>query len=189
MKSGSWKETGIALILLIAMAIGCHAASRHYYRAVYPIKYESYIRQSAAEYGVDPLFLCVVIKAESDFTPSAVSVNDACGLMQLLPSTLDWLQQLTPEEDHYVRADLIDPEINVRYGAFFIARLFERFQDPATVAAAYHAGVNGVRRWLENPDYSADGIHLDVIPYADTAQYVRKIERYYEIYRKLYPEG
>ena len=109
MKSGSWKETGIALILLIAMTVGCHAASRHYYRAVYPIKYESYIRQSAAEYGVDPLFLCAVIKAESDFTPSAVSVNDACGLMQLLPSTLDWLQQLTPEEDHYVRADLFDP--------------------------------------------------------------------------------
>lgn len=109
--------------------------------------------------------------------------------MQLLPSTLDWLQTLTPDDDHYTRADLFDPAVNVRYGAYFVARLQAQFGDVATIAAAYHAGHNGVQRWLQNPAYSADGVHLDVIPYADTAQYVRRIVRNYEIYCQLYPNG
>ena len=188
-RCAAFGETVLALVLLAALALGCRAAARHYYRTVYPVKYGDLIQTAAADNGLDPRLLCAIIKAESDFVPTAVSVNDACGLMQLLPSTLDWLQTLTPDDDHYTRADLFDPAVNVRYGAYFVARLQAQFGDVATIAAAYHAGHNGVQRWLQNPAYSADGVHLDVIPYADTAQYVRRIVRNYEIYCQLYPNG
>ena len=85
-----------------------------------------------------------------------------------------------------MRADLFDPEINIRYGVYFLSILFEKFTEPDTVAAAYHAGLNGVQKWLQNSDYSDDGITLREIPYADTAQYVARIHRRCEIYRSLY---
>ena len=174
--------------LLILFTVGCVVATRRYERAGYPVRYESEIRAAAAEFEVDPLFLLAVIKTESGFRPDAVSVDDACGLMQLLPGTFEWLQRLTPEEDAYTRADLFNPAVNIRYGTYFIARLFAQFTAPETVAAAYHAGFNGVAKWLENPTYSADGVHLDTIPYEDTKIYVSRVMRNYRAYQALYPD-
>lgn len=175
-----------SIAVLAAAAIGLFFAVRSFERTFYPRKYPEYVERYAADYDVDTAFIYALIKTESDFRPNAVSVNDACGLMQLLPSTLEWLQTLTPEDDRYVRADLFDPEINVRYGVYFLSILFEKFNDPDTVAAAYHAGINGVQRWLNDPRYSADGAALQTIPYADTAQYVEKLRRRREIYQSLY---
>lgn len=176
----------VSMVVFLCVSAGVFFAYRAYQHANYPKKYSEYVEKYAAEYGVDPAFVYAMIKTESNFRPDAVSVNDACGLMQLLPSTLEWLQTLTPEDDHYVRADLFDPEINIQYGVYFLSVLFEKFTDPDTVAAAYHAGLNGVQKWLQNPEYSADGVTLENIPYADTAQYVEKIHQRCEIYRQLY---
>lgn len=179
-------SAALSALVLIGAAVGLFLAYRAYQRTSYPRKYSEYVERYAAEYDVDSAFVYAMIKTESDFRPNAVSVNDACGLMQLLPSTLEWLQTLTAEDDHYVRADLFDPEINIRYGVYFLSILFEKFTEPDTVAAAYHAGLNGVQKWLQNSDYSDDGITLREIPYADTAQYVARIHRRCEIYRSLY---
>ena len=176
----------IAVAVLLAAAVGLFFALRAYYRNAYPQKYQEYVEQYAAEYGVDPDFVYAVIKTESNFRPSVVSVNDACGLMQLLPSTLDWLQNLTPEDDRYVREDLFSPQVNIKYGVYFLSILFEEFKTPANVAAAYHAGINGVRNWLSDPEISPDGQTLENIPYPDTRQYVERIEKYYRIYQTLY---
>lgn len=176
----------LAMVLLCVSVAGCYMGMRAYYRTVYPKKFTEYVEQYAAEYKVDPAFLYALIKTESDFQPNAVSVDDACGLMQLLPSTLSWLQNLTPEDDRYAREDLFEPEVNVRYGTYFVGMLFERFHEPEVVAAAYHAGINGVAGWLKDPAYSKDGVHLDVIPYEDTRLYVSRIRQYYVIYSNLY---
>ncbi len=176
----------IAGVALLAAAAALFFALRAYYRNVFPQKYQEYVERYAAEYQVDPHFVYAVMKTESDFRPNAVSVNDACGLMQLLPSTLDWLQALTPEADHYVREDLFSPEINIKYGVFFLSILLKEFKTVENAAAAYHAGVNGVRGWLKNPDISPDGQTLANIPYPDTRQYVERIQRYYRIYQTLY---
>lgn len=184
-KRGASAAIASVLVMLCAGA-GLFFAYRSFHRMNYPQKYSEYVERYSKEYGVDSAFVYAVIKTESDFRPDAVSQDDACGLMQLLPSTLEWLQRLTPEDDRYTRADLFDPEINVRYGVLFLSYLFERFSEPDTVAAAYHAGVNGVQNWLKNPEYSSDGISLQKIPYGDTAQYVSKIHERYDIYRQLY---
>ncbi len=176
----------ISVAVLICVAIGLFFAYQAYQKVNYPKKYSEYVEKYATEYDIDPAFVYAMIKTESDFRPDAVSINDACGLMQLLPSTLEWLQTLTPEDDAYVRADLFDPEINVRYGVYFLSVLFDKFGNLDTVAAAYHAGMNGVQKWLQNEEYSTDGVTLSKIPYADTQQYVERIHQRYEIYRKLY---
>ena len=174
------------LVLLSLATVLCAVGMRSFYRSAFPQKYTAYVTHYAEEYEVDPAFLYAIIKTESDFQPHVVSQDDACGLMQLLPSTLEWLQRLTPEKDAYTRADLFEPEINIRYGTYFIAMLFKKFEEPDVVAAAYHAGINGVAKWLQNPAYSQDGVHLTDIPYADTAQYVERVMQRYQIYQQLY---
>ena len=174
------------MLCLLAACAGIFFALRQFYRAAYPRKFTGYVEQYAQEYGVDPNYIYALIKTESNFRPAAVSKDDACGLMQLLPNTLSWLQTQTAEKDSYVREDLFDPEINVRYGVYLLSILFKKFENPATVAAAYHAGINGVERWLENPAYSSDGITLHTIPYADTKLYVERIMERYRIYQSLY---
>lgn len=180
------RALAVAVAALVVVATGLFFALRAYYRNAFPQKYQEYVERYAAEYQVDPDFVYAVIKTESNFRPSVVSANDACGLMQLLPSTLEWLQTLTPEDDDYVREDLFSPEINIKYGVYFLSVLFKEFHSPDKVAAAYHAGINGVRGWLKDPEISPDGETLENIPYPDTRQYVERIEKYYRIYQTLY---
>ena len=52
--------------------------------------------------------------------------------------------------------------------------------------SAYHAGRGITNQWLDNPQYSGDGETLDVIPYADTSQYVDSVLGTYRVYQRLY---
>jgi soluble lytic murein transglycosylase len=54
------------------------------------------------------------------------------------------------------------------------------------VLAAYNAGEGTVREWLKNEAYSSDGVILRNVPYAETKGYMKKIKKYYTIYRKIY---
>ena len=152
---------------------------------MFPQKYSGLVEKYAEKYEVDPALVYAVIKTESDFNPNAVSVNDACGLMQMLPETLVWMQRKNPGERAYVREDLFDPEISINYGTYFLDMLMEQFGNMEAAAAAYHAGPSAVRKWLKDPRYSVDGVHLDQIPYEDTAYYVKKITYSYTIYHRI----
>ena len=173
-----WIKPGAVLLLVILCGIAL-------LNNAFPRKYSNLVEEYAARYEIEPALVYAVIHTESGFNPEAVSVNDACGLMQMLPDTFEWMQRKHPGERQYGREDLFDPEISIRYGTYFLSVLMERFGNIEAVAAAYHAGPNAVARWLADPAYSADGIHLDRIPYKDTAHYVQKITRSYVIYHDI----
>ena len=180
------RKMAVMLIAVSVALFGMLAAYRTYYKTAYPQRYSELVQKYSQQYGVDENLVYGVIKVESDFRKDAVSVDDACGLMQILPSTFEWLQTLEPSDEEYGREDLFDPEINIRYGVFYLSWLQENFNDTKTVIAAYHAGANAVSKWLGNEMYSSDGLILDKIPYADTAYYVRVVSESYSAYRSLY---
>ena len=72
----------------------------------------------------------------------------AIGLMQLLPETAKGIAARTGGSKFRV-ADLYDPEINVRYGAWYLRHLIQRYGDERTALAAYNAGEATVDPWLE----------------------------------------
>ena len=153
----------------------------------YPVEYEALIRTGAAENGVDPAYPAAVILAESSYQPEAVSQANAQGLMQLLPSTAQWIAEKFGEE--YVDGCLFDPEINIRYGCWYLGFLMRRFDGDMTCAtAAYHAGQGKVDEWLSNPELSADGRTLEKIPSQATDTYVKRVLKYYEKYVQLYAQ-
>ena len=150
-----------------------------YLRTRYPLEYEHIVRAHARNYDLDPTLLAAVIYAESRFDPNVESPAGAVGLMQLLPETAEGIA-LRTGGTRFVVADLRDPEINVRYGSWYLDHLRDRYGgDLRLTLAAYHAGQGNVDRWR------AEG---SGIAFPETRAYVDEVERVRRVYAKAYPD-
>jgi hypothetical protein len=118
------------------------------------VPYSDLIRQFAGKYGLEPQLLAGVMRAESNFNPRAVSVKNAQGLMQLLPSTAN----------HLSVRNTFDPAQNIEAGARYLKQLLDRFGGNIALAlAAYNAGPERVKQYNGVP------------PYRETQNYVKRI--------------
>ena len=170
-------------LLVVSLGVAGAAAWVHesepdwYLRARYPLEYEHIIRGHAENYGLDPALLTAVIYAESRFDPNVRSAAGAIGLMQLLPDTAQGIAARTGGT-RFVVADLRDPEINVRYGAWYLDHLLDRYGDTRAALAAYHAGQGNVDRWRR------EGLG---IAFPETRAYVDEVSRVRRVYARAYP--
>jgi soluble lytic murein transglycosylase len=117
-----------------------------------------------------------VIESESKFNPNARSDAGAVGLMQLTPSTARGIAQYTGGSRFRV-SDLTNPDINIRYGAWYLGHLLGKYRNERLALAAYNAGQENVDRWQQEHV----GIQFD-----ETRDYVDKVERLQKIYRRAY---
>jgi soluble lytic murein transglycosylase len=148
-----------------------------YARLWYPLRYSAIVRGHSVHYHLDPALLAAVIEAESKFNPDAHSSAGAVGLMQLTPGTAKGIALYTGGHNFHV-SDLTNPEINVRYGAWYLRHLLDRYHDDEQLAlAAYNAGEENVDRWQSEHE----GIQFE-----ETRDYVKKVERLQKIYRRAY---
>jgi soluble lytic murein transglycosylase len=147
---------------------------------LYPLEYEDTIAQYSRAYEIDPYLVCAMIRAESSFDPDAVSGDGAVGLMQVLPSTGEWVAGKIGMDD-YTEDTLSDPEVNIRIGCWYLHYLSGLFDGNTDhMVAAYNAGQNNVLKWIESDD------GLNNIPFPETEKYLDKVNAYYEIYKGLY---
>ena len=166
---------------MAAVAAGAFAYLQHtepswWARLWYPLRYESIVRGHAQNYRLEPALLAAVIEQESKFRSDARSSTGAIGLMQLLPDTAKGIALRTGGHK-FVVSDLYDPEINVRYGAWYLRHLLDKYGDERTALAAYNAGQANVNEWR------AQG---KGIAFAETRHYVDRVERLKGIYRRAY---
>lgn len=157
-------------------------------RAQHPLEYAGLIAEYSLMRDIDPALVSAVILCESSFNPQAESRLGARGLMQLMEDTAGWVAHKLDEDDSdYSFDSLYDPETNIRFGTWYLGYLSRRFGGDATkIVCAYHAGQGNVDAWLANPEYSSDGVTLDVIPTQDTATYASRVLRARDVYRKYY---
>ena len=157
-------------------------------RAQHPLYYADTITAYADAQELDPALVAAVILCESSYDPKAESRLGARGLMQLMPNTAEWVAHKLGEDGaDYSFDNLYDPQTNIRFGTWYLGYLSRRFNGDATkIVCAYHAGQGNVDSWLKNPQYSSDGVTLDVIPTQDTATYASRVLRARDIYRKYY---
>ena len=149
-----------------------------YQRARYPLRYETIVRAHARNYDLPPALLAAVIYTESKFDADARSDAGAVGLMQLLPDTARGIATRTGG-DGFVESDLLDPEINVRYGSWYLRHLLDRYHDVPTALAAYHAGQGNVDDWLRD----GGGIR-----FPETRHYVEKVLDARQVYADVYAD-
>ena len=170
----------LPVAILAALAIAALYVVQHkpawYVRLVYPLRYEAIVRGHAANYRLDGGLLAAVIYTESKFDPNARSKAGAVGLMQLLPATGQAIALRTGGTG-FVESDLRNPEINVRYGAWYLRDLLDKYRNERLALAAYNAGQANVDRWV------AEG---STIRFAETRDYVAKVEDLKTLYRRGY---
>ncbi len=153
----------------------------------YPQEYAEYVSEYSTMYGVDETLIYAVIRTESGFRAEVESSAGAMGLMQIMPDTFDWLQNMSEGAVIYQSAELLNPEINIQYGTYFLSYLLGHYNgNEQLTVAAYNAGVANVDSWLTDSRYSSDGITLSTIPYSETQQYVERVENTKRVYESLY---
>lgn len=149
----------------------------------YPLKYMDSVEKYSEEYNIDKYLLLSLIKTESGFDPNAVSSVGAIGLTQITEITFDWIDSKINPEEEYVFEDLYNPDISIRYSAYYISKCLERYSgDRDTAMAAYHSGWGTVDSLLE--EYETE--ILTEFPYPQMANYVYKINKAYDAYQELY---
>ena len=156
-------------------------------KQAYPREYAEYVETYAEQYGVPETMIFAVIRTESGFDSGAVSHAGAVGLMQIMPDTFAWL---TNEMlfDHLDEGMLYDPETNIKYGTYYLSRLYDRYGDWALALAAYNGGQGNVDEWLEDSAYADGEGGLKEIPFRETRQYVKKALKARDVYERLYGE-
>jgi soluble lytic murein transglycosylase len=172
------------LAVVTALLVGLAAAFAYvneanppwFERLRYPLSYETIIRGHARNYRLDAALLAAVIYQESKFRPDVRSKSGAIGLMQLQPATAKGIALRTGGSRFRVD-DLYDPEINVRYGSWYLRHLLDKYGDEETALAAYNAGQRNVDGWLRN----GGGIR-----FSETRGYVTRVEDLKRIYREAY---
>lgn len=144
-----------------------------------PLRHEDIIRQQAADKHVDAALIAAVIYAESRFEDQT-SKAGARGLMQITPATANEIERLSGGSTFKLN-DLGDPEINIRYGTFYLHELLVRYHGNEVAAvAAYNAGPTQVDEW-GGADLTVDRIPLD-----ETRGYVADVLDKQRAYREKY---
>ena len=173
------------LVLLFAIVMIFYSSEK-IQNTMYPVKYEETILKYSAEYNLDPFLILAVIKVESAFNETAVSNKDARGLMQIMPTTAQWISKKLGQEE-FNEADLFEPEKNIMLGTWYINYLIEKFNGNTELAImAYNAGPTSVQNWLKEGTIYEENIVVSSIPYDETANYAKKIKDAYEMYKKIY---
>jgi soluble lytic murein transglycosylase len=166
----------VALAALGAFIYLQRAEPPWYARLWFPLHYSTNVRIYASQDHLDAALLAAVIESESKFNPDAHSGAGAVGLMQLTPGTAKGIAQYTGGS-RFRLSDLTNPDINIRYGAWYLGHLLDKYGDERLALAAYNAGQDNVDRWQR--------AHVG-IQFRETRDYVDKVERLKKIYRRAY---
>jgi soluble lytic murein transglycosylase len=159
-----------------------------FWQLSYPTPYSATVEAAATEFGVDPLLIWAIMHQESRFDPEALSYVGARGLMQVMPSTQDWIAEQMGED--VSPGDGFTPEASVRMGAWFLRFLLDYFDGDLELAiAAYNGGAASVDSWRADPLVSDRDDLLRWIGFGETREYLAQVALNYRVYRALYAGG
>ncbi len=183
---GVFRESIIAAAnLIIASQTGTLQVPSFIARLRFPDYYIDIVRPLAEQREIDPLLMLSLIRQESLFNTYATAAADEKGLMQVIPSTAQYIAEGLDWPD-YQHSDLFRPYAGVAFGAFYLDEQLDLFEQNAIAAlAAYNAGPGRAYDWNAlsggDPDLFMTTITID-----STRKYVQYIYRNFNIYRELY---
>jgi soluble lytic murein transglycosylase len=159
----------------------------------YPDAYKNYIETYSKIFNLDNYLPYSIMREESRFVKSCISSAGAIGLMQIMPSTGRTISRWLNEKG-FITDNLFIPEINIKFGVYYLKRLYDKWSDQykdLTTAlvfsiASYNAGEFRVKQWIKtfyelNNDLD---YFIELIPYNETRNYVRRVYRSIKIYSK-----
>ncbi len=161
------------------------AGDARLYRLLYPVVHRDVLMAEARDLGLDPPLVAGLIRQESHFNPRATSPAGARGLMQVMPSVGAQLAR-NAGFPYWDPALLYQPDVSMQLGTRHLATSAERYTQLAHVLAAYNAGGSRVARWTARNGASDPEVFIERIPFAETRDYVRIVQRNADLYRAIY---
>jgi soluble lytic murein transglycosylase len=180
------------VVALVAIGLWRFDLGDKFEELTLPLQHEDIIRKEADDPDVahvlggdielpaaDPALIAAVIFEESKFQDQTSS-QGARGLMQITPATADTIEKLSGGET-FVYDDLADPELNIRYGTYFLRYLLDKYDgDEAAALAAYNAGEGNADKW------GGADLDPDEIPFPETRDYVNDVLEKRDAYAEKY---
>ena len=159
---------------------------RDVWEIIYPRAYWKSLKEAGKEFDVSPLLLAAIMREESTYRPDVRSPAGAIGLMQIMPATGRRIAVHLGERK-FRRYMLAQPQTNIRFGAWYVNQLLQKFnnQEPLAIGG-YNAGPMAVVKWLEHDGDRDLDEWVEQISYRETRNYVKKVLRSYGIYMSLY---
>ena len=173
-------------ISLAQRALGTGAArDARTYRLIYPVVLRDVLLEESKATKLDPALVAALIRQESRFVPEATSGAGARGLMQVMPDVGRILARSLsfPVWDPVL---LYQPDVNAKLGTRHLADLFREYDALPHILAAYNAGASRVERWKTKAGVDDPEMFTERIPYVETRDYVRIVQRNRDLYRALY---
>ncbi|OWY66045.1 tail length tape measure protein [cyanobacterium TDX16] len=154
-----------------------------YWQARYPFPYLPLIQAWAQQHQLNPLLVTALIRQESRFEPKIRSVAGAVGLMQVMPSTAQYIA----EKINVPTYNLENPQDNIQLGTWYMDYTHNRFDNYSLLAiASYNAGWSNVGKWLKRFNTQDPDEFVESIPFGETQGYVRQVFGNYWNYLRLY---
>jgi soluble lytic murein transglycosylase len=173
-----WQWDQVAIMTLVKTDYWDDLALR------FPVTYLSQVQSNAGRQELDPAIIFGLMRQESMLDQNAMSAVGARGLMQIMPETGQQIARKL-NEPWQAENSLFNPDVNIKYGAFYYKQLLTRFDGHFALAmAAYNAGPNRVSKWLPNDKSVPADIWIETIPYKETRKYVTSVLSYAIIYQQ-----
>src|ERR1700761_4130887 len=165
---------GVGLIIVAVVSL-VRPADHAVQEIKLPLRHDDIIRQQAAAKGVDASLIAAVIYTESHFRDQTSNAG-AKGLMQLMPSTADYIARKSGGT-RFERADLATPQINISYGTWYLRYLLTKYHGNTILTlAAYNAGEGKVDEWRAKAAAAGETFRVaDHIPFQETRDYVHRV--------------
>jgi len=155
------------------------------WKVLYPTPYLDEIIRLSKEYQISPALLYSVMRAETFYRDYLVSHVGAIGMMQIMPYTFD---KISNQGGIRVK-NPFDPYESMKAAAWYLSKLLKRFDGDMILAiAAYNAGPHRSSDWLKRYKSVSNMLFVELIPYRETRNYVKKVLKYFEIYSYLYED-
>ncbi|MEM9265985.1 MAG: transglycosylase SLT domain-containing protein, partial [Cyanobacteria bacterium P01_F01_bin.13] len=157
-----------------------------YWQTVYPFPFSDLIQIWSQQRQLNPLLVTALMRQESRFEPKIRSVAGAIGLMQVIPSTADWVLSQIGENNSDLDTKLETPGENIKLGTWYLDYTHGEYNNNSMFAvASYNAGPGAVADWIAR-GYGDLDVFVENIPYTETQGYVEAVFGGYWNYLRLY---
>ena len=170
----------ILLSALINLCITSVQKSKH------PKKYSEEITLYAKEFNVPEYIIYAVIDTDSNFDSKKVYEDGSHGLMHVSYDVYTMLYSAEHLDEDALFQDLKEPDISIRFGAYYLRYLFDIFGSWDTAIVAYKAGETTVKDWLLDREFSKDGETLKSIPDKEAKKYLKQVNNSIDYYKDTY---
>lgn len=173
--------------LAIAWAIIASIMPAWYARLIYPLNNIPTLQAAARQQQLDPALIAAIIQVESKWDPGAVSHAGAVGLMQLEPATAKFIAaQPNPPVGDPTRLE--NPDVNIRYGAWYLRYLVNRTGSVPAALVAYNAGIQNLATWRAKAAAAGTVFAIPAdVPFPETRAFVHDVLSDASVYRRAYP--